>query len=566
MLQQLESPPRVRLEWLVAGTRVALAGGALLAIAIDPAEYVPWSAYLFGWFFLYSLAVLALVWTPVRFVRGWDVAVHLGDLAVFLPLLIVSPEGSTSPSVAYFIFLVICASLRWQMRGTLWTATAAIAAYAGINLYLANVVHTTDFRLNAFASRTVYLILIAALIGYLGTHQHRFQHEIGRLAWWPRKLPRDARELVSEILRQSSELLRAPRTVLVWEEPGEGWINLAWQSGDEITWTQEPEATYGSFVLPGLERTSFQAADVTDDGGLVLSLAGTGFRRRGCRPINEALRDRFNMRAVQSWPLDGELIRGRLFCLDKRKMRIDDLVLGEVTAWLAVSRLESFHLQGRLSEAAAFEERIRLARDLHDSLLQSQSGAALQLLAARRLLERDPVAGKERLAAVQCQLERDELEMRTFITRLRPVGRSVTRPTTANLKDRLEELGQRVERQWKIHVKFRLDQIDGLPAEIAEGTYRLIQEGVINAARHADASVVDVTLSAGREGVCVTIADDGRGFPFHGTFDLRALNGLNQGPLTLKERVAELDGDLTLKSTTRGTELLITLPVARMAQ
>ena len=43
---------------------------------------------------------------------------------------------------------------------------------------------------------------------------------------------------------------------MAWEEPGEGWVNVAWQSQDEVMWTQEPEATYGSFAIPGLEQAS----------------------------------------------------------------------------------------------------------------------------------------------------------------------------------------------------------------------------------------------------------------------------------------------------------------------
>ena len=100
---------------------------------------------------------------------------------------------------------------------------------------------------------------------------------------------------------------------------------------------------------------------------------------------------------------------------------------------------------------------------------------------------------------------------------------------------------------------------------LSNEVYRIIQEGVLNAARHADASVIGVHLSAADDGLRLEIVDDGRGFPFQGTFDLNALNELNRGPLTLKERVAELRGDLKLKSMDTGTELLILLPLAKAA-
>jgi len=559
-----ERPPRVRVEWLVAGTRVVLAGGALLAVALEPFRY--WSiAYLLAWYLVWSLAVLALVWTPTRFARGWDVAVHLFDLAVFSLLMLVT-QGATSPFFVYFIFLLVCGTLRWQVRGTLWTAAATIAAYAGASVYAVNVLHLPGFELNTFVIRTVYLSVITVLLGYLGAHQNRFQHEISRIAAWPRRISRDPREVVSEVIAHTRALLDAPELVLVWQEAGEGWVNVAWRSGEEIQWTHEPEEAYGSFVLPGLERKSFQASDVTQERGRVLTLTSGGFRRRDCRPINEALRARFEMRAVQSWPLDGELIRGRMFCLNKPQMRIDDLILGELVAQLAVSRLESLYLLNRLRQSSALEERVRVARELHDNLLQSQAGAALQLLAARRSLGRDPDTARARLEEVQRQLEHDEIEMRSFIRGLRPARVPERDPAAPDLSERLETLRERVQRQWEIEVRLGLHgAIERLPDGLTDEVYRLAQEGMVNAARHAHASVISVALSVTEDDLKLEVVDDGRGFPFQGTYDLASLDEMNKGPLTLRERVAQLDGDLTLKSMDTGTALLMRLPFAQLS-
>jgi signal transduction histidine kinase len=216
-----------------------------------------------------------------------------------------------------------------------------------------------------------------------------------------------------------------------------------------------------------------------------------------------------------------------------------------------------------LRDASAIEERLRLARDLHDSLLQVVAGSALQLLAARRLLDRDSTSARKRLEEVQNQLERGELEMRTFISRLRPSG--VANTVGAGLTSRLEELCSRVERQWEIKVKLQVhERADEWPDALANEVYRIIQEGVLNAARHADASAIGVVVAAGEGGLQLEIVDDGRGFPFRGTYDLHALNEMNRGPLTLKERVAELRGDLRLKSLETGSELSIRLPFAKV--
>jgi signal transduction histidine kinase len=550
-------------EWLIAVTRVVLAGGALLAVAVDPLEPVRSSFlfYLLCWYLAYSLGMLALVWAPARFARGWDIAVHLFDFAAF-SILTIATRGTSSPFFAYFLFLLVCGTLRWQLRGTLWTAVSTMAAYAGITYYGTYVLHRPGFELHTFIIRCVYLTVITILLAYLGRHQHRFQSEIGRLAAWPRRISRDSRDVVAEVLSQASALLNAKTVVLAWEEPGQGGINLAWRRDGHMNWIRESESACVPLVLPSLEGRSFQAADAIRERGRVVALAPRGFRRRDCRPINEELRARFEMRAVQSWPLDGELIRGRMFCLHRSRMRIDDLVVGELVAQLVLSRLEGLNMLGRLSEAAALEERVRVARDLHDSLLQSQAGAALQLLAARRLLDRDPDAARGWLQDVQHQLERGELEMRSFIGDLRPVKPASGEPSEPDLASRLVELRQRVERQWEIKVNLRYKgNVEHVPCALRDDVYRLIQEAVANAGRHAGASTITVVLSITDTELRLEVVDDGRGFPFHGTYDLARLNQMNQGPLTLKERVAQLAGDLKLQSLSTGTALHMRLPL-----
>jgi signal transduction histidine kinase len=76
--------------------------------------------------------------------------------------------------------------------------------------------------------------------------------------------------------------------------------------------------------------------------------------------------------------------------------------------------------------------------------------------------------------------------------------------------------------------------------------------------------VIDVRVVRRADTLELRIADDGRGFAFQGTYDLKALNAMDDGPLTLRERVADLGGTLQLTSADTGTELLITVPLARV--
>ena len=71
--------------------------------------------------------------------------------------------------------------------------------------------------------------------------------------------------------------------------------------------------------------------------------------------------------------------------------------------------------------------------------------------------------------------------------------------------------------------------------------------------------IVDLSITA--SGIRIEVADDGRGFSFHGTFDLQTVNKMKTGPLTLKERVGRLTGDLTISSMDTGTVVIMTLPL-----
>lgn len=561
-----ESPPRVRVEWLLAGTRVAVAATALIALTLDTSEFIPFrlvAAVLIA-YLLYGVAVLALVWSPVRFSRGWDVAVHAFDLMVFA-LLASMTDVAASPLFASFTFIVISATLRWRARGTIVSVIIALVAYTALNVFGTQLLGLAAFDLKRFAVHALYLVVIAIVLGYFGAIQQRSYLEIVRLASWPRQISRDPRDAVSEVMTESTALLEAPRVVLVWEEPSQGQVNLAWQGEGSIVWGVQPEGTYGSLVLPDLERWSFQASDASLIAGDVATLMESGFRYRQCQPLNEELRQRFHIRAVQSWPLAGELVQGRLFALDKPHMRIDDLVLGELVARLAAARLDSLYVLERLRDAAALEARVRVARDLHDSLLQAQTGAALQLLVARRLLDKDPVVGRARLEEIQRSLERGELEMRSFIRRLRPEEGSDGHAKYSRLSERLETMRRRLSQQWDVNIMLRLQGADNLSGAVAEDVYRLIHEGALNAARHADASLIKVDLTVEPDNLRLGIADDGHGFPFQGTYNLAALSKMKQGPLTLRERVKSLRGDLMLRSNEHGSQILITLPLVTPA-
>jgi len=129
------------------------------------------------------------------------------------------------------------------------------------------------------------------------------------------------------------------------------------------------------------------------------------------------------------------------------------------------------------------------------------------------------------------------------------------------LDERLRELVRRLESVWGLQVELLLEDLgagiaDGLAYELCH----IVQEALVNAARHAGASHVRVAVRGEDGRVCITVADNGHGFAFHGHYDHSTLTSLQLGPVLLKQRVESLGGMLEIDSTIDGAHLAITLP------
>ena len=136
-------------------------------------------------------------------------------------------------------------------------------------------------------------------------------------------------------------------------------------------------------------------------------------------------------------------------------------------------------------------------------------------------------------------------------------------PAQPGLVARLRALAERAEDEWGLHVHLTVERLDTpVPALLREQIYHMVHEALVNVWRHANASAASVDLCTHDHRVEISIADDGRGFPFQGCYELDTLNEMGIGPKTLKERVAALGGTLVIDSNDRGARLAIRLPLS----
>lgn len=554
--------PRIRAERLIASSRLVLAAFSLIAVWLDPyrpATHEPTLHFLLVAYVLLAIVVAGIVWLAhVPLVR-LGLVTHVLDLAVF-SLLTYLTEGPTSPFVTYFTFSLVAATLRWQWRGALWTAAAAVIAFNGAGIYASEVLNDPAFEENRFVVRSVYLAVMAGLLAYLGAYEERRRRELSELAAWPATRVRGPQLPEPELLESAARVLGARRVLLAWEEADEPWLHLAsWSEGEFHSWREAP-GTFQPVVAEQLAALSFLSKNVRAAVPIVLHRDHHVPQAWRGAPIHPDLQARFDITSVLTLPLRGECFEGHLLALDKPRMTVDDLLLGEVVAHELASSMDQSLLSRRLRQAAAAEERMRLSRDLHDGVLQSLTGAALQLETVQRLWEAEPKEARERLTAIQRLIieEQRDLRLSVHASKVAPIWLA---PGFAGLDTGLRQLVHRLESVWGLRVDLRLERLDDRSSDVlAYDICYIVQEALVNAARHAAASQVCVAVARENGRVHVAVSDNGRGFPFEGDYDQAKLDALQLGPVMLKERVKALGGTLAIHSTPAGARLDILLP------
>jgi signal transduction histidine kinase len=192
--------------------------------------------------------------------------------------------------------------------------------------------------------------------------------------------------------------------------------------------------------------------------------------------------------------------------------------------------------QRRLAEQAVAQERSRIARELHDMVAHQVSVMGVLATGARRVLRRDPEAAEAAIGTIEQTSRATLREMR----RLLEVLRSDAAPADLTPHPGLEGIEGLAEQARAAGLPVTLE-VTGEPPPVPEGValavYRVVQEALANAVRHAGRATVRVGLVFGAGHLTVEVTDTGRGVPAgstgagHGLVGMREWVGLYGGTL-----------------------------------
>lgn len=246
----------------------------------------------------------------------------------------------------------------------------------------------------------------------------------------------------------------------------------------------------------------------------------------------------------------GEKAFGNLYLTEKPEgFDEPDIELVEALATVAGSAINTARLRDQLEAMAIVQDRDRIARDLHDSIIQDlfAIGLSLQSLSERVADESSAAV----LADSVDRLDNAVESLRSYIYDLKST--SAVRP---NLEQQLEATVDRFQAAYPNNVTLTCEGIEEVDMAMAEQVVLLVSEALSNSLRHSGVDDVSVDVSQSDDGVSLIVEDIGKGF------DIGGVTG-GMGLINMRDRVRQLGGAIHVNSSPgNGTAVVISLPTS----
>jgi len=569
-----------RVERTLAVARAFLAVSALIATWLDPTReggYAAVAYVLLVMYVVHSLLIMVLVRVRQQSSSAFRFIVHAVD--VFWPaLLSFFSAGLNSPFFIFTIFALLAATYRWGFLETLATSCAAIVLFFAQAIWVASprgtiqVFFQGGFALNNFVIRSLYLLIAGYLLGYLGEEEKRLRTEISAIARVIARVQGEVglhaalRAVFDEVLR----IFGARRAALALREASSGrvflWEALRESRSEEITLksAELAEAQVSTYLFDPPGHTWFagrrSASRLSRRVELyVVSAKGQRIYEAAWKPP-EWFQNLPVFRAMLGVTLSfGPDWSGQAMVLDPEPSSppVQAVPFLQALARQVTPTIYSVFLTRRLRSRVGAVERARVARELHDGVIQSLIGLEMKVDVLRRQTEGKSDLVAEELNRVQNLLHQEVLNLRELMQQMRPVDVAPQR-----FLDYLATTVDRFGREVGVTAHFvsPLEEVAIAPRVCTE-VARILQEALVNIRKHSHARNVLVRFDAQDGNWRLLIDDDGRGFDFEGRVRLAELDAQHLGPLVIKERVRTIGGELVVESGKgRGARLEIIFP------
>jgi signal transduction histidine kinase len=571
----LPTNEQVRRETEVAQLRVLVAlalfvQGLLVPLATAPRAF---QAYALVLYVLCAVAALAALRLGKSYVRLAGIAGQTVDVVVGAGLL---HFGTGPSSLLVLVVALLGAAHRGGLRATVIATAVATGLTAAAPFVFTHALVTvapfSGANVATAGAQCVFVVLAGAAIGYVTESSDRMRSETEMVAAAidHADVRLGLKHTMAVVFDTIVGRFSAVRAVLVVREISTDRVFM-WQ-GATLSSTSaealrvdrlEPRTFDKYVVVPDADAWSASprsgAGDTVDL--IALDKNGDPLPHQHTRFADTFLASIGPFAHLMGFVIErpGEWT-ARLFLVDPRigrRERLAALQLGQRIVRRICPAVENVSLLHRLRSRSASGERTRIARELHDGIIQSVMGIEIQL----RML-----AGKSGGASASLDAELNRLadllgseavSLRDMMQRMQPLNLAPER-----LIDTLSSSVQRFQYETGINARF-ICQYDDIPLSphACREISRIVQEALVNVRKHSGAANVLVRFTCA-DGVCgILIDDDGRGFPT-GEQSSAAGGWAHQGPRVIKERVRLLGGEVTVESApNQGARIIISIPL-----
>jgi len=540
---------------MIAGMRFVLALSALLIIWLDPVEpdrLAPVTYAALVLYTLYSAVLGGLVRRPGESVNRFLAKSHWVDVASYTVLVALS-SGTNSIFFFGFFFAITTSSFRFGYKTGLRVTAVSALSFTAVSLATASL--TPQFELNRFLLRPIDLAVIGYMISYWGGSQVKLSSRLALLKDVSRlSNPRFGLDrAIASILEQLRAFYDADACVFVSIDPRTNEFRL--RRADR----RDPEAGARSEALD--PQLANQLVELLGKQ-IVVHNEGSGkkwrfwrridkgsdeTKRKPDNEITQAVQTAGNLLDANSFVsvplLHRDKTLGRVYVTARKPRffdRTDEAFLAQVSEHI-VSVLEHIRLMDQLATEAAEQERKRIARDIHDSIIQPYIGLQMGLVGVRRRLSaqgadvngddnpllkvvNDAAADTDRLIEMTADGISD---LRGYVHVLKEKGDSED-----SLMPALRRFAAKFTQATGIVVQVRADTEIQVDDRVGAEVFQMIVEGVSNIKRHTQSERAFIGLECSEDRLTLRVENDG----------VRGITPKPFTPQSISERAKALGG------------------------
>lgn len=543
---------------MIATMRVTLAASALLIIYLDPSEPNRFVSITYAALILYTLysAILAVLAfrqnRAARLVQAWS---HWADVGWYL-LLISLSSGTSSVFFFFFFFSILVASFRWGFASGLRVAIVSSILFSLIGYVAAP--SGTAFELNRSLLRPIGLLVLGYMMAYWGGSEVTLKRRLALLKEITRlSNPRfGVNRTVAVIMEQLRTFYQADACLLILDDPDTGGHQLrrADRRGPQAGGLAERingEAARQLLALPR-ECAVIYSGHFKWWSGRPLYYAfdiSTGERTARGREACQALAALLEAESLVTVPLHQQsAMTGRVFLTSHRPYafnRVEADFLTHVYEQI-MPVIENIRLVDRLASDAAEHERQKIARDIHDSVIQPYVGLQIGLSAVdQKLNNGDPDVGADVRRLLE--LTRASIsEMRQYVQ-----GLKASAAYESSLLPSVRRFAARFVEATGIHVQVEAASDIQINDRLAAEVFQMIAEGLSNVRRHTHARQATVALACHGSQLILQIENEFAEVAAQADFR----------PGSIAERAAALGGHLRVEQRDGRTVVVIDIPL-----